>query len=72
MAIYLLYEYSNQIYFYRMIHYPVMIWLIEKMIQYWEYEVDIQTSMKGCSCYTTSDNSEVTLQHDVVVVIVST
>ena len=35
-------------------------------------EVEIQTLMKGHSCYTTCDNSEVTLRHVVVVVTVST
>ena len=34
--------------------------------------MEIQTLMKGCSCYTTRDNSEVTLRHAVVVVMVST
>ena len=34
--------------------------------------MDIQTLMKGHSCYTTRDNSEVTLWHDVVIVPVST
>ena len=31
-----------------------------------------QTLMKGHSCYTTRDNAQVTLQHVVVVVLVST
>ena len=30
------FEYSLDIYFYQMIHYPVMIWLIETIIQCWE------------------------------------
>ena len=34
--------------------------------------MEIQTLMKGYSCYTTCDNSEVTLRHAVVVVLVST
>ena len=55
-----------------MIHYPVIIWWIETMIQCWEYEVDIQTLMKGHSCYTNRDNAEVTLWHAVAVVPVST
>ena len=42
------------------------------MIQCWEYEMEIQTLMKGHFCYTTRDNDEVTLRHDVVVVPVST
>ena len=42
------------------------------MIQCWELEVEIQTFMKVHSCYTTRDNSEVTLQHVFVVVPVST
>ena len=33
--------------------------------------MEIKTLMKGNSCYTTSDNAEVTLQHAVVVVPVS-
>ena len=34
--------------------------------------MDIQTLIKGFSCYTTCDNAEVTLRHDVVFVPVST
>ena len=34
--------------------------------------MEIQTLMKGHSCYTTRDNAEVTLQHVVAVVPVST
>ena len=49
-----------------------MIWWIETMIQCWEQEVEIQTLMKGHPCYTTRDDAEVTLQHIVVVVLVST
>ena len=33
--------------------------------------MEIQTLMKGHLCYTTSDNAEVTLRHDVVVLPVS-
>ena len=33
--------------------------------------MEIQTLMKGHLCYTTRDNTEVTLRHDVVVVPVS-
>ena len=42
------------------------------MIQYWEYVVEIQTLTKGHLCYTNRDNAEVTLRHDVVIVLVST
>ena len=42
------------------------------MIQCWEQEVEIQTLMKGYSCYTTRDKAEVTLCNAVVVVPVST
>ena len=55
-----------------MIHYQVMIWCIETIIQCWEQEVEKQTLMKGHQCYKTPDNSEVTLRHAVVVVSVST
>ena len=72
LLMYLVVEYSHQLGFYQMIHYEVMIWWIETMIQCWEYEVEIQTLMKGHSCYTTRDNSEVTLQNVVFVVPVST
>ena len=65
-------EFSHQICFYQMIHYPVMILLIETIIQCWEQEVEIQTLMKGRPCYTNFDNSEVTLWSSVVVVPVST
>ena len=65
-------EYSHQLGFYQMIHYQVIIWWIEKMIQCWEYEVEIQTLMKGHLCYTTRDNAQVTLRHVVVIVPVST
>ena len=65
-------EYSRQIGFYQMIHYQVMIWWIETMIQCWEQEVEIQTLMKVHVCYTTRDNAEVTLRHVVVVVPLST
>ena len=34
--------------------------------------MEIQTLIKYRSCYTTSDNDEVILRHDVVVVLVST
>ena len=34
--------------------------------------MDIKKLMKGHSCYTTSDNTEVTLRNTVVVVLVST
>ena len=34
--------------------------------------MEIQTLMKGHSCYTTCDNAQVTLRHVVVVVPVST
>ena len=34
--------------------------------------MDIQTLMKGNSCYTTRDNSEVTLRNDVVIMPMST
>ena len=54
-------EFSRHIGFYEMIHYQVMIWWIERIIKCWEYEVNIQTLMKGHSCYTTRDNAEVTL-----------
>ena len=46
-------------------------WCIEKMIQYWELEVEIQTLMKGHLCYTTRDNAELTLPHAISVVSVS-
>ena len=65
-------DYYHQLGLYQMIHYQVMIWWIEKMIQCWEYEVEKQTFMKGHSCYKTRDNAQVTLQHVVVVVTVST
>ena len=64
-------EYSRQLYFYQMIHYPVMIWLTETIIQRWEQYVEIQALMKGHFCYKTCDNAEVTLWYDVVVVPVS-
>ena len=64
-------EYQRQLGFYQMIHHPVMIWSIETMIKCWEQEVEIQTLMKGHSCYTTRNNYEVTLRHAVVSVFVS-
>ena len=72
LPVYLVVEYSHQLGFYQMIHYQVMIWWIETMIQFWEYDVEIQTLMKGHLCYTTRDGAKVTLQNDVVVVLVST
>ena len=72
MPIIFVVEYSCQLGFYQMIHYTVMIWWIETMIQCWEYEVEIKTLMKVHLCYTTSDNDEVTLRHAVVVVPMST
>ena len=72
LPMYFFVEYSHHIGFYQMINYPLMIWWIETIIQCWEYELEIQTLMKGESCYTTHDNAEVTLRHAVVVVPVST
>ena len=60
-------EYSCQIGFYQMIQYPVMVCLIKTMIKCWEWLVEIQKFMKGHLCYTTRDNAEVTLRHDVFV-----
>ena len=65
-------DYSHQLGFYQMIHHQVIIWWIEKMVKYWEQEVEKQTLMKGHSCYTTRDNAQVTLQHVIFAVLVST
>ena len=72
LPMYFTVEYSSHIGLYQIIHYQVMIGWIETMVQCWEYEVEIQTLMKGHSCYTTRGNAEVTLRHFVVVVPVST
>ena len=55
-----------------MIHYLVMIWWNETIIQCWEQEVEIQTVMKSYYFYKNRDNAEATLRNDVVVVPVST
>ena len=65
-------EYSCQLGFYQMVHYKLMIWWTETAIQCWEQEVEIQILMRVHYCYTTRNNSEVTLRHAVVVMPDST
>ena len=72
LTMYFVVEYSRQLGFLQMIHYQVMIWWNETMIQCWEYEVEIQKLMKGHLCYTTRDNAEVSLLHAFVIFMVST
>ena len=55
-----------------MIYDQFMIWLIETMTQCLEYDVEIKTLIKGHLCYTTHDNTELTLRHAVFVVPMST
>ena len=51
---------------------PIDDMVVETMVQYWEYEVEIQTLMKDHLFYKTCDNSEVILRHAVVIVLVLT